>query len=148
MDGDLQAIAMDEGISPASTEGAGAWLFWPATIRVHRLTSITRDDSGAPAVDLRVEALDRLGESTRAVGTFVVELSAVGADPVTTRWRVEIGSLEAHRARFDPVTDTYRFEIAPSWRRPPEAGSALALRVILFAADGSMLEATANLRWP
>lgn len=147
--GEAKAIAAQEQVDVGSRDGRGAWIYWPETIRVHRLSSVMKPaDGGAPTIDLRVEAVDRLGEVTRAVGTFVVVVSASGCQPEEQRWKIVVDSLEAHRARYDPVTDTYRFQIAPAWTQAPASQSKVAVKVLLYSADGEVLAAVAELAWP
>jgi hypothetical protein len=145
--GDVRRIGESEQVKVGSIEDRGAWLFWPATIRVHPLTSVLRTGDEPATIDLRVEAVDAIGEPTRAVGTFVVVLSSSEGQPTEQRWKVEVDSLEAHRARFDPVTETYRLTITPEWTTIPATGTKLGVKVILFAADGATPTATADVTW-
>lgn len=146
--GDIVAVANDQGIELGSPEHAGAWLFWPASIRIHPLTTVARPTDGSPAsIDLRVEAMDSLGEPTRAVGTFVVTIRAGGAKPSESRWKIAVDSLDAHRKRFDPVTETYRFAIAPTWDVVPDGGTELTVEVTLYSADGNAPKASSTVMW-
>ncbi|MFO0827532.1 MAG: hypothetical protein U0572_05220 [Phycisphaerales bacterium] len=139
-------IASDEQIVAGSPDQTGAWLFWPTSLRVHPLTRIDRSTT-PPSVDLRVEFQDALGQSTRVVGTVVVELESTSGEPSQQRWRFDVNSLEAHARFFESVTETYRFRIAPEWTRTPAAGSAVRVNIYLFGANGATPTATQQLNW-
>jgi hypothetical protein len=162
-DGEVKRMAAEERIAIGSPDQQGAWLFWPSSVRIHRLTSVVRpapksDDVQADAtsattelapqwIDLRVEALDETQQPTRAVGTFVIVLSSPAAQPSEQRWKADVSSLESHAKRFDAVTDTYRFDLTPEWTKAPARGEKLAIKVILYGANGTTPAATADLTW-
>jgi hypothetical protein len=153
-------IANEESIELGSPEARGAWPHWPTSIRILPLTKVARspagggaatapaaDDAAAVPIEIRVEALDDAGISTRAVGTFVVTVVAAGAEPSSQRWKFDCATAAAHSARYDSVTDTYRFTVTPAWTTPPALGATIELSVVLYGADGAMPSASATLRW-
>jgi hypothetical protein len=149
--GEVSRVADDEKIELGAEEGRGAWLFWPTSIRILPLTRLARGDatnaSPAATIEVRVEALDTTGEPTRAVGTFIIAVECPNAEPSTQRFKIELASLKAHSERFDQVTDTYRFDVTPQWTTPPERGTKVNLKVILYGADGATPTATAAVTW-
>ncbi|MDZ4755399.1 MAG: hypothetical protein SGJ11_13010, partial [Phycisphaerae bacterium] len=93
---------------------------------------------------VRVEFRDRTEETTRAIGSLVIELHADGAEPGDRRWRYDLDSLAAHDRHYDQVTATYRFALAPDW--PTDLRSAaLVLKVYFYGVDGAVLSAEARL---
>ncbi len=142
-------IAQTESIELGSPEARGAWPYWPTSIRILPLTKVARTTDAAAGVpiEVRVEALDDAGVSTRAVGTFVVTVAVADAEPRSQRWKFDCTTAAAHGARYDPVTDTYRFIVTPAWTTPPALGATIELTVVLYGADGAMPSASATLRW-
>jgi hypothetical protein len=144
---DAQRIAREENVVLGSALDAGAWLFWPTSIRVHPLTRVQRSAEGEATIEVRIECRDATNEPTRAVGTIVVELVATGAVPERQRLRVDIASIADHKATYDPVTATYRLQFQPEFETPPAANARIAVDAYLFGADGAVLTATAQLLW-
>ncbi len=150
--GEISRLADDEQIELGSSENRGAWPFWPTAIRILPLTRLARTDGAAdpetaPTVEIRVEAMDATGEPTRAVGIFVVSVEADDAVPTTQRWKIDVRTAETHSQRFDTVTDTYRFDLTPTWTTPPVRGSKVNLKVVLYGTDGSTPAASATITW-
>lgn len=150
--GEISALGDDEQIELGSSENRGAWPFWPTAIRILPLTRLARTDGAidpvtAPTIEIRVEAMDSTGEPTRAVGIFVVSVDAEGAVPATQRWKIDVRTAETHSQRFDTVTDTYRFDLTPTWTTPPARGTKVNLKVVLFGTDGATPAASATVTW-
>jgi len=139
-------IGSVEHVEAGDPSRAGAWLYWPSSIRVHPLTRIDRA-SPTPSIDVRVEFRDETGDATKAVGTLIVAVECADAEPRAERWKIVLDSIEAHRKYFDAVTATYRIPVAPMWTQPPATGSIVTVRAYLFGADGAMPTASERLTW-
>ncbi|MBL9150475.1 MAG: hypothetical protein JNM94_17450 [Phycisphaerae bacterium] len=140
------AIANEESIDRGSASNAGAWLFWPTTVRVHPL-SRANPNAVPPSLDVRLEFSDADGSRTRAVGTVVIAIQCSSAVPQETRFTVPLRTRAENAALFDDVTDTYRITLTPEWTKPPASGSAVRIDVFYFGLDGAAPTATGSVTW-
>jgi len=147
MQSDPARIAAEEGITPGSPEQAGAWLFWPTTVRVHPLSKLVRREGQSVVLDARVELRDQTGEPTKMVGTVLLALEFPRCDPPVQRWKVVVATIQEHLLHYDPVTATYRFQLVPEWNTPPATGAQGTLRVFLYGADGTIATASETILW-
>jgi len=126
--------------------------FAPASIRVHPLTQLSRDQSGEPQIILHAEMLDAWGDTVKGAGRLSVRIvsvddaldeARVGADEL--RWDVDLLDLERNAAHYDPSSRTYRVVLGglPAWlgamAPAPERSGGRARLLVSFetaAKDG------------
>jgi hypothetical protein len=144
--GSSTTIANEESIDRGSASNAGAWLFWPTTLRVHPLTR-ANPNAVPPAVDVRLEFSAADGTRTRAVGTVVLVLHSSSAVPQESRFTVPLRTRAENAELFDDVTDTYRITLTPNWTTPPASGSTVRIDVYYFGLDGADPTATGSVTW-
>lgn len=141
-------IDRDESAIPrGAPEDAGAWLYWPVSLRIHPLSSVRRDDRNARRLEVRVDCRDQTNEPTKVVGTFLVVLETEQAEPASLRWTIPVTTVDEHLARFDAVTGLYRLDVAPAWTLPPREGDDGVVRVVLIGADGRRCESSHRIAW-
>lgn len=144
----LRAVAESEQIPLGSPEQAGDWPFWPVSIRFLPLSrTVASGAIGGRSVELFVECLDVDGNTTRASGHLVLELTCPKAVPSTRRLTIDLTDPTTNRERWDDVTSSYRLVLAAPFDTPPETGTEIDCRVILFAADGSTPTVTSRVKW-
>lgn len=88
--------------------------FAPERLRVHPLTSLSRDDANQRIITLYVELFDAWGESVKAVGLLTAEVGEV--DP-PLEWNIDLFDMEINGPAYDEYTRTYRFLLGdlPDW---------------------------------
>ncbi len=103
--------------------------FAPERLRVHPLTSLSRDDADQRVITLHVEMLDHWEDSVKAVGLLTAE---VIEGNLIRQWSVNLFDMEINGPGYDPHTRTYRFVLGhlPDW---VVAGSRV--RVLLQTLD-------------
>lgn len=144
----LRAIADNEQIPLGSPKQAGDWPFWPVSVRLLPLCrSVASTAVGGRSLELFVECLDVDGNTTRASGHLMLEMTCSTATPTTRRMTLDLTDRTTNRERWDDVTGSYRLLVAAPFETPPELGTDIDCRVILFAADGSMPTATTRVKW-
>ena len=95
--------------------------FAPASLLIHPLTRVDRDDAGRPLIVCHIELKDEWGDSCKGRGPLRVELyrASSGAAPGVQelKWEVDLRNLERNTALYDPATRTYRLPLegAPAW---------------------------------
>jgi hypothetical protein len=95
--------------------------FAPASLRVHPLTRIDRDESGSLRLVVYVELKDRWGDTAKGVGDLRVEVRRPGlsadAGDEAAAWDVSLWDADRNAAYFDPSTRTYRVLLGslPAW---------------------------------
>lgn len=126
--------------SPLAQHGASRFV-------LTQLTQVQRDASGAPTVDLRFDALDASGASTRMAGELRIVLRATGAEPEYLAFDVRMAT-EAEQVRhFDETLRVYVVRLEPIFTKPPAAGSMIEVSSTLHANGGGMLESTGSFAW-
>jgi hypothetical protein len=144
----LRAIAQDEQIPLGSAKQAGEWPFWPNSVRFLPLCrSVSSASIGGRSLELFVECLDVDGHNTKASGHLVLELTCSGAVPPSRRLTLDLTDPITNRTLWDPVTASYRLDVPAPFDTPPESGSDIDCRIILFAVDGSTPTATIRVSW-
>lgn len=108
-------------IQPASAEPVPypVSLLLPKSIRIHPFTGTRTFDEagGVRGVEVRVEAIDHYGDSTKAFGDFRFELHTYkpnSPDPKDRRialWRVTLSDAEQNIVHWDNITRTYKFKL-------------------------------------
>lgn len=97
--------------------------FAPASMRIHPLTTIERDQNGQAQVVLHVELRDAWGDVIKGMGTLRVQLlrptglGGGGPERVEIEWELDLGDLDANVRHYDPSTRTYRVLLGnlPAW---------------------------------
>lgn len=119
----------------------------PKQIHVHPLTSsrVFGEAGGVTGIDLRIEALDDWGDSTKAFGRFRFELyrHAGGADPkgpcqaVWNNEDLDLSSAKRNRAHWNKFQRTYDFRLG--WQAPIPVGHRLVIVAYFESEFGSRL---------
>jgi len=114
---------------------ASDWPFVPAAMRVSPFTSIGYDaERQAHRLDLMVELRDRVGDLTKGVGTFNVELRQIGAAAegrLLYTWSASVLTVNENVQHYNPALSAYNFKLA--LKQPLEPG--LRTRVIVRFTD-------------
>ena len=101
---------------PTGPETGVVWQFVPKSLRVYASSRFVHRD-GQDYLDARVEVLDEMGDSTKAVGRFRIDLSQPGrggADSGGQRlytWPVSMYTLRDQRRYYDSVMRGYLFKL-------------------------------------
>ena len=114
-------------------------LLLPQAVRIHPFTGTrTFDDSGGvKGIDVRIEAIDAYGDSTKAFGKFhfaLHEYQPGRPDPKGRRiatWEENLLEPKKNLIHWDNITRAYKFKL--QWYRPIPVGS----RFILVASFSS-----------
>ncbi len=114
-------------------------LLLPCEIRIHPFTGArTFDEAGGiKGIDVRIEAVDTYGDSTKAFGDFRFELYAYklnSSDPKgdrITAWAVSLMEPKDNLMHWDNITRTYEFKL--QWDKPIDVGQRFVL-VAVFAS--------------
>jgi len=97
------------------------WPFAPVAMRVSPFTSIRPGDGdggGERELDLKIELRDQVGDLTKGVGRFRIELyEGAGEGEARERsplfiWRASIESIEDNRVHYNSTLRTYDFRLA------------------------------------
>jgi len=112
-----------------------------------QLTQVERSNSRAATIDLRYDALDASGNSTRMAGELRVVLRAAGAEPEYLVFDVRIASEVEQVRHFDETLRVYVVRLEPVFTKPPAPGTAIAVASTLRANDGGVLESTGSFAW-
>ncbi|MFP3938519.1 MAG: hypothetical protein ACLFVW_09280 [Phycisphaerae bacterium] len=94
-------------------------LLLPKDIRIHPFTGTRTFDEagGVKGVEVRVEAIDHYGDSSKAFGDFRFELYTYrpnNPDPKDRRiavWKVPLSDAEQNIVHWDNITRTYKFKL-------------------------------------
>ncbi|MCE5276618.1 MAG: hypothetical protein ABFD92_03940 [Planctomycetaceae bacterium] len=97
----------------------------PAKLRVHPFSAIKLlDAKSGYGLDVRVEALDAFGDTTKAFGTFRFELFSFvpgTTDPRGGRlitWQVPLGDVKSNMMHWQKMDRNYRFRLQWSGAEP------------------------------
>jgi len=108
-------------------------LLLPEAVRIHPFTGtrIFDEKGGIRGIDVRIEASDYYGDSTKAFGDFRFELYTHrenSADPKGQRlavWEESLITPEKNLLHWDKITHTYQFKL--QWDRPVAVGKKFVL---------------------
>ena len=111
-------------------------LLLPKEISIHPFTGMRAfdDAGGVKGIDVRIEAKDSYGDTTRAYGDYRFELYTFrpnSTDPKDARiaaWDVALADPLANRIHWDHITRTYKFRL--QWDQPIPVGQRFVLSVI------------------
>lgn len=103
--------------------GAIANPFAAASLHIHPLTRLDRDEAGRVWIICHIELKDAWGDTTKGIGMLQVQLyrpsggRASGLGIQETAWDVNLSDLDTNVALYDPATRTYRLPLegAPEW---------------------------------
>ncbi len=125
--------------------------FAPVRVRIHPLTRWTHDDEGRPAIEARLEFLDRWGHGVKALGVARFDFARAAGAGLTpapggseaavggtlrTRWHeVDMRDPETNSTSlYDAVTRTYVITLLLESEREMEVPGAL--RILFTTEDG------------
>lgn len=139
---------------PLLTENADRidWPFMPVAMRLHPFTAVEFDEINQQVVlDARVELLDRVGDMTKGVGKFRLEMYSASTRASSSRvqdellyvWNVEMLTLAENQQYYDPITRTYAFRLKMDHVPPP--GTRVRLFGQFTDTIGQRLEDSSNL---
>ncbi len=117
-------------------------LMLPKTISIHPFTGTrTFDDAGGvKGIDVRIEAKDSYGDTTRAFGDFRFELYTYrpnSLDPKDTKiatWDVPLSDPQTNLRHWDSITRTYQFRL--QWSQPIPVGNRFVLVAVFSSPYG------------
>lgn len=124
-------------------EAVDDWQPRPVRLRVYPATRFVQVD-GSSRLDARIELMDQMDDSVKGAGQFRVELypragnrDRDDAAPLYV-WQVAVRTLDAQRQFYDPITQSYRFQLAID--DPNHSRQDMLLRAILYTSDGRRLQ--------
>ncbi|MCJ7544094.1 MAG: hypothetical protein MUP47_05945 [Phycisphaerae bacterium] len=108
-------------------------LVLPKTVSIHPFTGMRSfdDAGGITGVDVRLEAKDSYGDTTRAFGDFHFELytyrpnSLDAKDTKIASWDVPLTGPKTNLRHWDSITRTYQFRL--QWSHPIPVGERFVL---------------------
>ncbi|MFA6133888.1 MAG: hypothetical protein WC869_07745 [Phycisphaerae bacterium] len=108
-------------------------LMLPQSLRIHPFTALRdlEDANGVRGLDVRIEALDAYGDTTRAYGDFRFELYTfrnVSTDPKDVKiaaWDVPMLEAKANLSHWNNITRAYEFKL--QWTQPAKPGQKFVL---------------------
>ncbi len=111
-------------------------LLLPKEVRIHPFTGTREldDADGIKGVEVRIEALDHYGDSTKAFGDFRFELYThrpQTPDPKDERiavWKVPLDEAQSNLIHWDNITRTYKFRL--QWDSSIPVGDRFVLAVV------------------
>ena len=104
--------------------------------------------AGAPAlVDVRIDAVDSLGEPVALAGDMRIVLKAAKADPCYLAFDIPLATKRQVERRFDVTLSQYVLRLQPEWDVDPTRGDDIVLTATLTTLDGKVLESTSHLVW-
>lgn len=143
-----EPVALKGGPSDGAERRGDRWPFAPASMRISPFTAI-RASAGVEGaeLDLKVELLDQVGDSTKGLGEFRFELYQAGAEerighrsPLYA-WRASIGTVARNQTHYNSTLRTYDFRLAMS--ALPEADAALRVIASYTPRRGDRITAEA-----
>ena len=108
----------------------------PSQIALHPFTGIrVFDESGGiRGVDVRIQAMDASGDSTKAFGDYRFELYAFRANSTDPRgaklatWEVSVADAKTNALHWDNITRAYKFKL--QWDQPIPVGQQYVLAAV------------------
>ena len=92
------------------------WVLKPAVMRVYPTTRFLHKDNRS-VLDAKIELIDEMGDSIKAVGRFRLELidqPRAGRSAIGKRlyeWDIPVETLDQQKRHYDRITRTYRFHL-------------------------------------
>ena len=125
---------------------AAGWPFWPVKMRIHPLTRLLTQSTGAAGgeadqwlVETRIEFTDRDGQPAKAVGQLVIQIheNPAAAQERVKSWNTDLRDLRMNREHYDDVTRTYLFRLVVA---PDEVNDQSQIRAMFVSGDGQQFE--------
>lgn len=125
--------------------------FSPVALMIHPLTRVVRTPQEPDArLEVYIELRDRFGDEVKGLGDLAVELlddggpiAGVGQQRQLALWRFDLNDLEANDRAYDPITRTYRIDLANAPEGAAEtrngAGGRVLIRATLTTPAGKQL---------
>jgi len=112
----------------------------PKQIAIHPFTGIRLFDEsgGIKGVDVRIQALDASGDSTKAFGDFRFELYVFRPNSLDPRgerlavWEVPVADPKINSLHWDNITRAYKFKL--QWEQPIPVGKQYVLAAVFSSA--------------
>jgi len=140
-DGDRVIPGIEEGVQPE-------WPFWSNSMRVHPASRLVLDQAtGQAYLEARMEFMDVLGHTSKAVGVMRFDLVVAGlpsnvSNPVLS-WELPMRTLDENALHYDDVTRTYRFRLSMGeWSSSPD----VTLTATFESIDGRRFDASQRFR--
>jgi hypothetical protein len=112
-----------------------------------RLSQVERATGGRPTIDLRFDALDANGRSTRMAGELRVILRAKGAEPETLAFDVRLATEDEQTRHFDETLSIYVVRLEPRFEKSPPPGTSIEVGATLNANGGGRFETSGSVAW-
>ncbi len=127
----------------------GVWQIKPTALRVYPSTRFVQYEEQL-ALEARVEFVDAMGDTIKAVGNLRFEVFAANRDGEVAdqkrlfSWDVPMLTMEANQEFYDAVTRAYLFRLGIN--SLPKDLERAVVRVIYMPARGDRMEAMAVVR--
>jgi len=124
------------------------WVVAPVKLRIYPSTRIIHEDDQL-ILEARIEPLDEMDDSIKAVGWVRVELfrqDQAGNPAIGHRlynWEISLLSLAEQQQYYDPITRSYSFRLRLDEQDLPRQG--LILQALFMPIEGDRLEARVRL---
>jgi hypothetical protein len=115
-------------------------------IVISQLSRVERMANAPTLIDVRLDAFDASGRPARVAGDLRIVLKTAGS-PQYLAFDVPLVTKRQVERRIDATLEQFVLRLEPAWSMEPARGSDLDLTATVLAADGSVLESTARLKW-
>ena len=146
-------LSDDEASTPAALAPASPAvppderaLHTAARIVISQLSRVERMANAPTLIDVRLDAFDAAGRPARMAGDLRIVLRTAGS-PQYLAFDVPLVTKRQVERRIDATLEQFVLRLEPAWGTEPPRGSDLVLTATVLAADGSVLESTARLKW-
>ena len=117
-----------------------------ARVVISQLSRVERMANAPTLIDVRLDAFDAAGRPARMAGDLRIVLKTAGS-PQYLAFDVPLVTKRQVERRIDATLEQFVLRLEPAWSAEPPRGSDLELTATLLAADGSVLESAARLKW-
>lgn len=118
-----------------------------STIALTPLSRVRRAMNANPSIDLRIDALDAVGASSRMAGDLRVSVYCAGALPETSTFEIPLSTRAQEATYYDTTLEIYVVRVEPKFTREPAAGAKLLVTLQLVPSSGATLEASGSVAW-
>lgn len=129
--------------NPTDDDGDPTWLPHPVDVRVYPTTRFAMAD-GQVVLETRIELVDAMGDPVKAPGLFGIALEGAQRgdmspfDQTMYRWQMRVRTLNDQRRHYDPVTQTYLFNLKLRELAAPR--QAVTVKATFTTMQGKVLE--------
>lgn len=113
-------------------QGATTWPFIPTTMRVSPFTSLGYDPvRKAYVLDMMIELRDKVGDLTKGIGEFNVELRQISTSDegqLLYAWTAELLTVEQNVQHYNPALNQYNLKLSLDRPVPPAARLKVVVR--------------------